>query len=129
MQKVTVVLDEREYVIEEKRSRANRKWREQLEGAFAGLAGALEDAPETDVADGQALAGLVQRVSGTLLHSVETLTELVVAYAPELPLDNAYDSEVLDAFTAILGLAYPFGSMVARVRSGITSFNQQMSQS
>jgi hypothetical protein len=129
MRTVTVTLDGREYQVNELRSRANRAWREQLESQFTGLAAALQNAPKTNLADGAALAGVVQSVAGTLLHSVEILTDLVHAYAPQLPLEDAFDSEVLDAFTAILGLAYPFGSVVERVMSGVSSLNQRTSRS
>lgn len=127
MRTVTVMLDGQAHTVAELRSRANRAWREQLETQFTGLAAALQGAPTTNLTDGAALAGVVQSVAGTLLHSVETLTGLVHEYAPQLPLEDAYDSEVLDAFTAILGLAYPFGSVVERVMSGVSSLNRRTS--
>ena len=61
------------------------------------------------------MADLVRSTSGMLLRSIDTVRELVVAYAPDLPLD--YDSEIIDVFGAILGLAYPFGSLLPRLKA------------
>ena len=113
---VTVTLDGKEYTITEKRSRDNAAWRKKLEGPFQDLAGLLESAPGADLTDGQSLANLVRSVSGMLLGSIDTVTQLLAEYDPALPLLDAYDSEILEAFTEVLGLAYPFGSLLARVR-------------
>ena len=114
---VTVTLDGKPYTITEKRSRDNAAWRVKLEGPFQDLAGLLESAPGTDLTDGQSLAGLVRSVSGMLLGSIETVTGLLAEYDPALPLEDAYDSEKLEAFSAVLGLAYPFGSLLPRLRA------------
>ena len=113
---VKVFLDGKEYTITEKRSRDNAAWRVKLEVPFQDLAGLLESAPGADLTDGQSLANLVRSVSGMLLGSIETVTGLLAEYDPSLPLDDAYDSEILDAFSAVLGLAYPFGSLLPRLR-------------
>jgi hypothetical protein len=114
---VTVTLDGKPYTITEKRSRDNAAWRKSLEGPFQELAGLLESAPGADLTDGQSLAALVRSVSGMLLGSIETVTGLLAEYAPDLPLEDAYDSEILEAFGAVLGLAYPFGSLLPRLRA------------
>jgi len=113
---VTVTLDGKEYTITEKRSRENAAWRVKLEGPFQDLAGLLESAPGTDLTDGQSLAALVRSLSGMLLGSIDTVTGLLAEYDPALPLVDAYDSEILEAFGAVLGLAYPFGSLLPRLR-------------
>ena len=114
MRTTKVILGEQTYIIEELRSRDNAKWRALLEGHFDVLAGLLEGVPGMDITDGQSLAGLVRGVGGTLIQSVDLLYTLVIAYAPQLeqPLEDAYDSEMLDVFVKILGLAYPFGSVL-----------------
>jgi hypothetical protein len=113
---VTVTLDGKPYTITEKPSRENAAWRKRLDGPFQELAGLLESAPGTDLTDGQSLAALVRSVSGMLLGSIETVRELTVAYVGEdIPLD--YDSDALDVFSAVLGLAYPFGSLLPRLRA------------
>jgi len=114
MRTVKVTLGGTTHTVQELRSRENAAWRQELESHFEDLAQLLDDAPGLDLTDGQALAGLVRSVSGKLLRSVDVIRELVLAYAPDLEgaLDEAYDSEMLDAFTKILGLAYPFGSVL-----------------
>ena len=113
---VTVTLDGKPHTITEKRSRDNAAWRAKLEVPFQDLAGLLESAPGTDLTDGQSLATLVRSVSGMLLGSIEIVTGLLADYAPELPLADAYDSEILEAFTEVLGLAYPFGALLGKLR-------------
>lgn len=118
MRTAKVTLNGQEHTIEECRSRDNRKWREKLEVHFSELAQMLEGVPDADITDGQALAGLVRSVSSKLLRSVDIITDLLVEYAPDLKpvIDEAYDSEILDAFTAVLGLAYPFGSLLSKLK-------------
>lgn len=118
MRTVKVALDGQSHTVQELRSKANREWRGRLEEHFDELAEALEGAPDTDLSDGEALGNLVRGLSGKLIHSVDIIADLLVDYAPDLKphLDDAYDSEILDAFTAVLGLAYPFGTMLGRLR-------------
>ena len=117
MRTVKVLIGDQSHTIAELHSRANAAWREKLENQFEELAQILDSLPEFDITDGQMLANLVRSVSGKLLRSVDTLYELVLDYAPDLKdaLEEAYDSEMLDIFTKILGLAYPFGSMLTKV--------------
>lgn len=117
MRTVEVTLDGESFTIQELRSRENRAWRQQLEGEFEELVGLLENAPETEITDAEALAGLVRSVSGKLLGSIDIIGELVVAYAPtlETAVADGYDSEIMDAFTKVLGLAYPFGPLMDRL--------------
>ncbi len=129
MRKVTITLGDTETEVQELRSRANRGWRKSLEKHFEELGNALQGAGGTDLTDGQSLAHLVKSVSATLLGSVEILTELVKEYAPDLPIDDySYDSEILEAFTAILGLAYPFGSVLDKIMSTASSMKPPTSQ-
>ena len=112
---VKVFLDGKEYTITEKPSRENAAWRQRLDGPFQELAGLLEIAPGANLTDGAALAGIVRSVSGMLLGSIDTVRKLTVAYVGDgIPLD--YDSDALDVFSAVLGLAYPFGSLLPRLR-------------
>lgn len=110
-------LNEVEYTITERRSRENAAWRARLEEPFKELADLLETAPDVEITNMQSLASLVRSVSGMLLHSIDTVKALLVDYAPELAnvMDDAYDSEILDAFTEVLSLAYPFGSLIKRL--------------
>jgi len=118
MRQVTVLLNGTEYTIQEMRSRDNRQWRAELEKHFDELARALDGADAVDVTDGQALGNLVRGLSGKLLRSVDIICNLLVAYDGKLKsvVDDAYDSEILNAFTAVLGLAYPFGGLLDQLK-------------
>ncbi len=114
MRTVKVELGGQEFVVEELRSRANREWRGKLEGHFGDLAEVVEG----EIASGEALAQVIRTVSGKVVGSVELITELLVEYAPQLEgaMDEAYDSEIVGVFGAVLGLAFPFGSLIGRLR-------------
>lgn len=117
----TVMLGGRQYQVAELRSRPNAAWRARLQVPFESLVAKLQAAEATDLSDAQGLADLVRSVSGTLLGSVDILTGLLFCYSPELAADRerieaeAYDSELLEAFVAVLGLAYPFGDVAAKI--------------
>jgi hypothetical protein len=113
---ITITLDGEQYTITEKRSRDNAKWRQELGGPFAQLVDLLEAGPDVELTDMQSLANVVRSVSGLLLTSIDTVKALLASYAPTLPLENAYDSEIMAAFTEVLGLAFPFGSLVKKIR-------------
>ena len=61
-----------------------------------------------------------------LVTAPDLLIDLLFAYSTELAaerediLDAAYDSELITAFTGVLSMAYPFGSLasLARLASG-----------
>ena len=123
---VKVALGGQEFEVAELKSRQNRAWREKLESHFEELAQVLENAPSTELNDPGAAAHMVRTLAGKLIHSVDLIGELVVAYAPQLEsaLDEGYDSEVIEAFTAILGLAYPFGSTIQKLARQIGPTNK-----
>ena len=114
----TVTLDGDEYVITELRSRPNADWRALLEGPFGELVGAIQRLPQMELNSPEDLATVVQGVQSLLLGSIDQVRELVVAYAPDLGevVEEAYDSEILDAFAEVLGLAFPFGGLIQKVR-------------
>jgi len=114
---ITITLDGQEYTITEKRSRENAEWRKELGGPFAQLVDLLEMGPDVELTDMQSLANVVRSVSGLLLNSIDTVKALLASYAPDLPEEAfAFDSEILAAFTEILGLAFPFGSVAKKIR-------------
>ncbi len=117
MRTVVIRLDGKDYTVEELRSRENRAWRERLGVHFEELTAAVEGASGVEL-EGKALGELVRSVGGKLLGSVELVRELVVAYDDHLEpfLDDAFDSEVMEAFVGVLGLAYPFGGVLEKVR-------------
>lgn len=121
----TVTLDGTEYTITELRPKANAAWRARLREPFSELAALLESGPDTEITDLASLANVVRSVSGLLFESIDTLTALLAEYAPDLPLDDAYESEQLEAFTEVLSLAFPFGALAARIRGLLRESTRQ----
>lgn len=121
MQKAKIVIGEKEYTIQERRSRDNAAWRHSFETPFKTLLDALSSAPNVDLTDGQALAGLLDSAGGILLQSVDIIAGLVRDYAPDLPLDEAYDSEIISAFLEVVKLAYPFGPIWQKAKAALAS--------
>lgn len=123
MNKRTVTLGGKEYVIVELPARKNAGWRKGLEAKLAPILGIIEQAGAgLELRTNEDLLKVVGQVGQLLVTAPDLLIELLFAYAPELAadrdaiLDAAYDSELIAAFTAVLGMAYPFGSL-ARLAS------------
>ena len=129
MRTITVVLGEKEYVLRELPVRKNREWRERLQKPFGELVEALQGARDTEIDNLRAVGGLVQQLSALLLGSVDIVIDLIFAYAPELAEDgkyieeNGYDSQFLEAFASVLGLAYPFSMWMGPVRRAARELN------
>lgn len=121
-----IVLAGVEYEVRELPARKNAGWREKLQAELKPLADMLTSGPlfKSDVRDIQIvdIAGIVKSVAGLLMQSADTIRTLVYAYAPEVAKNSeaieegAYDSEYLDAFVKVLGMAYPFGSYVQVIK-------------
>lgn len=115
MRTVEVVLGGKAYTVTELPVRKNVAWRKELAGPFGELVAALQSAPKTELNNLQELGALVGNLSNLLVGSVETITGLLFSYAPTLKADQkvieetAYESELLEAFVGVLGLAFPFG--------------------
>jgi hypothetical protein len=85
---------------------------------FGELASALTAANTVEISQLADIAGLVRRMSGVLLGSVDLMLDLMFKYSQELADDrewieqNAYDEEALHAFAEVLKLAFPFGVLL-----------------
>jgi len=112
------------------RSRANAAWRKSLREPFDELTKTLEGAPDVSLTDGAGIAGLLQSAVGLVAGSVDTIVKLLLEYAPQLEevSKDAYDSELMEAFGAVLGLAYPFGNVIAKIRSTVSGPKQEQTK-
>lgn len=127
MNKRTLNLGGQSYTIEELPARRNAAWRKQLEAKLAPLLGIIEQAGAgLELRTNEDLVKVVGQVSQLLVTAPDLVIELLFAYAPDLTanqeaiLDTAYDSELIAAFTAVLGMAYPFGSL-AKLATSLAS--------
>lgn len=120
MNTVKVRFGDRSYDVQELPTRLNELWRgeleEQLEPIIDIIKGLARE--ELSVDNVGNLAGPVEQVTKIAMGSPVTIREMALSYSEELEadrewlLDNSYDSEFVEAFIKILGLAYPFGGMV-----------------
>jgi hypothetical protein len=137
MQTVTVTLAERQYLIKELPSRRNMAWRQALKEPFGDLVDALANAPglEVDSTAGlQQLADLVRTLTSRVIGSIDLMRELLFDYSLSLAEDRdrieeeGYDSEIVGAFTQVLQLAFPFGSIINLASKAIQKAGQQAKQ-
>ncbi|MBK8987386.1 MAG: hypothetical protein IPM39_15135 [Chloroflexi bacterium] len=129
MKTAVVAIAEKPYTIREPKRKANAKWRQRFQAEFSDVAALIEGLPRTEMTP-EALGGLLHQIIGKVGGSVDILAELVFDYSPELAADRetieeeAYDSEIMAAFTAVLKLAYPFGS-VLETMNGLVALGQK----
>lgn len=133
MKTATITLGDQDFTINELPTRKNAAWRARLGEVLGPVVEIIEKTPTIglpqnwgDVSENPgnttALIGMVRQIADLLVGGLDDVLTLVLEYSPELEKqadwikDNAYDSEILAAFTKILGLAYPFGAVVNSLR-------------
>ena len=100
-------------------------WRKRLAEPFGALSEALL-ALQSDTAQIE-IGALIGTVEHTLIDSMDILLNLVCEFAPALAADRArieaeaFDDEVVKAFTGVLSLVYPFGELLRSVSGGIAT--------
>lgn len=116
-----VTLAGREYEMEELPLRKNAAWRQMLNAElqqWAELMGQTQTIELTNLAD---VLPVLRRGSDMVLQSPERIADLVFAYSAEIAqdreriLENAFESELVDAFSACVRLAFPFGRLTRLV--------------
>lgn len=129
MKQATIQLGGREYTLGELPLRQATAWRQRLSALFGGAAQQVAQLPETQIDNAQDLGNLLSTLKGMLVESVDLAFELLVAYSPALEadreflLDNAYPSEVLDGFWEAMKLAFPFGGIMGKAGSVVTTLD------
>lgn len=125
MKSIDVELGGQKYEVRRLSIKGSREWRKQIEGPVGELVNVLISAPGVRLDDVSAIGGLLGVVKDVLLGSVDLIIEALFAYAPSLNSDRerieeeADDEEALAAFVEVLKLAYPFGSLIENVSSGL----------
>lgn len=134
MKTETIQLGDREYQLSELPLRKAKAYRERLREPFGNLVDLFERTPKTEIDNARQVSQLIRSMSDTLLNSVDTVADLLLEYSEVLGndrdyiLDNAYGSQVVDAFIAVLGLVFPFfgterGSKLTKAMAAIGSSN------
>jgi hypothetical protein len=130
MRSVDIELGGKTYTVRELPSRKSKAWRESLETPLRALLSETTDLLNARLST-DAVLPLLGSATDAALGSIDTIFELLCGYAPEVEkdaervLDEAYDSEIVDAFKEVLGLAYPFGRMASMVKGLIQLGSRQ----
>lgn len=114
MRSETVTLGERQYLLEELPLRKAKAYRDRLNTQFGDIISLIDGAPNVDLTNRVQMVGLLRTVGDTLFNSIDTATEMLFDYSDAIRADrayiedNAYGSQVVDAFLAVMGIVYPF---------------------
>lgn len=97
-----------------------KAWRKQLRQPLDELLGLIStDLLNVELSSLQDLVATVNKVLPVLLEATDTLLGLLYAYAPTLKADRefieeqGYDDQIVDAFLAVLKVAFPLGRLAA----------------
>lgn len=113
-----VMLGGREYVLKPLPLRPARALREKIAAQIGGFGQQLQALDGLEVTKLDDIGGLIERLGGTLAGSVDLAAEWLFEFSPEIAADRerimneAFDEEVLKAFTEALKMLYPFGGML-----------------
>jgi hypothetical protein len=107
---------ETEYSVKVLSSRKAAAWRQKLSDLTGDMVGkAMAEPPDSDT-NGWLRGEVLGSVSLMLTKSPEKLVDMICAYGSELNadeiLDNGTDEQILVAFTRIMGVAFPFFSIL-----------------
>lgn len=117
METISISIAGRDYKVNSLTIRKSSEWRKQLGSSFEGLVDAMQSAPAVEVTNLASIGNIIESVKGALINSLDTVLDLVCAYAPEIHQDRArieeeaYDQEIVEAFLRILSLAFPLGAL------------------
>ena len=118
MRGTTVTLGGKTYEVQTLPIRAAREWRDKFQKPFQEIATALSGMDNIELSSGKSVSELINVLRETLLHSPDTILEMLYAYSPIIAADKerieaeAFDDEVMAALVGVLKLAYPFGSLL-----------------
>jgi len=118
-QSIKVTLGEKEYEIEPLPIKGAREVRHKFAAVLAPAVTALQGAPQTEMSDYSAIAGIISAVKDTLLGLTDLCLDLLFEYSPTLKTNRdeieatAYDQQVISAFVEVLKLLYPFVQALA----------------
>lgn len=116
----TVILGGKEFEITPPNLRNSMVWRERFATPILEGLSSVGGMVNTQLNDTNDLIGVAKSLGALLLNSMDALVEAMLAYSEALSaerewiLDHATDQEAVDALVVIIGLAYPFGSILAK---------------
>ena len=123
MKFIKLTIGEKTYTVNELPRKKNAAWREAFQNEFVEIASFIQGLAGIEVSSGEVIANIVEQVAVQVNGAVDRMADLLISYSPEMTADRdyieeeAYDSQILDGFTAVLGLAYPFGSLMKQLQT------------
>jgi hypothetical protein len=127
MRTAKVTINGQPHEVQELRARDNAAWRKSFETTLGGIVGLLGELPNVQIETPQDIVALVTRATPKLLGSIGAVYELCCQY--DKAFGEAYDSECIDALSALLGLAYPFGAIGPQLTKMLGSATALIKQS
>lgn len=130
MREITVTLGGKSYQVRQAPMKREAAWRTQLRETLAPLLDVMSNFERIEFNSPADIAAFLQRFAPMLLDAPDLMLEMLYGYSPELAMrrteidESAYSDEVLEAFKAVLGLAYPFARDLAglmRVGQGLAN--------
>lgn len=129
-----ITLGGRKYTIPERPMKPNREWRDRLTSMIRPASELVKRATSGEIILPESIAEIrsdpslllnlgsaTQEIIGLLFNGVDQILAMTIEYCPDLERDrewleqNAYDSEVFGAFTAVLSLAYPLTGVIQQM--------------
>jgi hypothetical protein len=126
MKEIVITIAGKDYTVQPLKFKGSRSWRMALAEKFDGIVDALQGVGMVEVKDMAGIGRIIDELKGTLIGSLDTVLDLVCAYVPAISEDRArieeeaFDEEIIDAFTRILGLAFPLGKILGAM-NGLTA--------
>lgn len=118
MREISVRIAGVDYAVASKTIGQNRQWRDKLAAEVEPIIDAMGDLKSVELSDFGTMTVLARTVKDTVMHSSDTILNLLCEYAPAIAADRtriedeAYDDEVFVAFGKILAVVFPLGSLV-----------------
>ena len=109
-ERATVIIDGKPYCLVELKPRANAEWRRAFDAQFGALLHELPGLVDLSLDSAADLIAVLERLWPVLLEKADQVWALCCQYDPAF--ENGYESEAVDAFKDVLGLAFPFGSLI-----------------
>jgi hypothetical protein len=121
MREITVTLGGQPYQVRQPPNKRESAWRKQLRETIAPLLDVMMNFERIEFSTPADIAAFLQRFAPMLLDAPDLMLEMLYEYSSELAAqreaidESAYSDEVLEAFKAVLGLAFPFARDLAAV--------------
>jgi hypothetical protein len=116
---ITVELGDHTYDIPVAPIKRAKAWRKKLRQPLDLILGTIQQAFTLEIAKVDDLLKIGEQLIPALMEAPDTLLDLLLDYAPALKSERAYlddhavDEQVVDAFLAVLKVAFPLGRFVA----------------